>query len=150
MFLKMNHASLTADMHVCQLGAPPQILPFPWLGAFFWDMIWENVIICVVSLHSMTGNGGTKTISEVWDFSFVCVCLRHCCAWRSKQSLSCPLRYIWPLKTCLVFTEWVCCCEAPWPSRWRIHSHVSTRDCCPSPSTTVPGGHLPRACFWSL
>lgn len=70
----MNHASLTADVHVCQLGATPWILSFPWLRDFFLDMIWENVIIYVVSLHSVTGNGGTKTISEAYETSVLCVC----------------------------------------------------------------------------
>lgn len=52
------------------------------------------------------------------------------------------------MKTYLVLTEWLCCCKAPRPSCWRINSHVSTREYCPSWSTKVTGNHLHCACLW--
>lgn len=148
MFLKMNHASITADVHICQLGTTPKSPFFPWLcGSLLFETWSEKMWSYVLFLFILwNGNGGKKTSSEVsYRFQSFCVCLMLCSTWRSKQASP-----IWSMKICLVLTEWICCCEAPRPSRWRIHSHVSTRDCCPSPSATVPGSHLPRACFWSL
>ena len=148
LFLNMNYASVTADVHICQLGTTPQIpvLPLALGRALFflrhnlrkWDHLY-----CFCWFCAMVMGQWNKLWSLYLYFSL------FMCAWCSTRRLK-PSSHIWSLETYLVLTEWICCCEAPRPSRWRIHSHVSTRDGCPSPSATVPGSHLPRACLWSL
>lgn len=141
--LKMYYAGLIADVHICQLGTTSKTL-----GSVGASFLRDHRRKCdrlyyLCSFYEMV-MGQENKFRSLHRLQSLCVswCSR---TWRSKQSAR-----IWWLQTYLVLTEWLCCCEAPRPSRWRIHSHVSTRDCCPSPSATVPGSHLPRACLWSL
>lgn len=102
------------------------VLSLPQYGPI-WDMIWVTWSYILSHLILWQGDQGKETSLGVSDRhqTSLCVCDAINKGGREPSSIIVPL-----LKIYLVLTEWVCCCEAPRPSCWRICSHVSIRAHC--------------------